>query len=200
VHEQEARREGPRLRINAAELLPGVSWLEAGPAILRGLAAIGRAAAAEPLHELVLGLEREHPLYRWLRDARTRRNRGYAWYVRVPDVPAFVRRVASVLEARLVASDAVGYTGDVRLTFYRSGLRLAFESGRLTTAEPWEPGTPRSASAAFPDLTFLQLLFGYRSMAELTEIFPDCFHADGRMGSLLDVLFPKRPSTVYALN
>lgn len=200
VHEDPARRQGPRLRVNACELLPDVSWLEAGPSILRGVAALGREGASEPLHELALALGREHPLYRWLRDLRTRRNRGYAWYVRVADLPAFMRRIAPVLEARLAASDAVGYGGDLRLSFYRAGLHLAFEAGRLTIAEPWAPGRARLASAAFPDLTFLQLLFGYRSMAELNETYPDCVHDDARMGSLLDVLFPKRPSTVYALS
>jgi hypothetical protein len=198
VHE--GARPGPRLLVIACELVGGASWLDVAPAILRGLAEVGRAMADEPLQELMLRLETEHPLYRWVSDSRARRNRGYAWYIRVPDLAAFVRRVAPVLEARLAASEAVGYTGELRFSFYRDGLRLAFEGGRLAAADQCEPVSPRQASACFPELTFLQLLMGYRSIDELTGFYPDCLRADGRIGALIDVLFPKLPSTVYALN
>jgi hypothetical protein len=52
-----------------------------------------------------------------------------------------------------------------------------------------------SATAAFPPLVFLQLLFGYRSLAELRYAFPDC-EASHEGTLLLNALFPKQPSLV----
>lgn len=52
----------------------------------------------------------------------------------------------------------------------------------------------------FPDLTFLKLLFGYRSRAELQAMYPDCFMVQHEVGALLDVLFPKKLSHVIPLH
>ena len=38
--------------------------------------------------------------------------RAYAYYLRVPDLPAFMRRIGPVLEKRLAESVAIGYSGD----------------------------------------------------------------------------------------
>jgi len=47
----------------------------------------------------------------------------------------------------------------------------------------------RISAACFPDLTFLQLVFGRRRMHELRHAFPDCT-AKHETGVLLDCLFP----------
>jgi len=119
--------------------------------------------------------------------------------VRVPNLPRLIRRIAPALERRLAASSASGYTGELTLDFYRSGLRLVFDQGRLTDAadfraEGWDP----HYNAAFPPLVFLQLLFGRRSLAELRHAFPDIY-ADQIGRSLLEALFPARPSWVLPL-
>lgn len=190
------RRDGPELHVRAVELAEGVGWHMAAPAIVRGLIETAQGMGEQPLAELALMLEREHPLYDWLPGEPPRRNRGYAWYLRVPDLPAFLWRIAPVLEQR-----ADGYTGELKLWFYRSGLRLAFEDGRLAAIEGWTTEHTRQATAAFPELTFLQLLFGYRSMQELTEIYPDCFtRAREGAAALMDRLFPKSPSNVNPLD
>ena len=56
-----------------------------------------------------------------------------------PDLPGFIRHVAPALERRLATSVVAGYTGEVKLSFYRSGLRLAFHHGTLQAAEAWTP-------------------------------------------------------------
>lgn len=94
---------------------------------------------------------------------------------------------------------APGYTGEVWLSFYRDGVTLSFMDGRLEGAEPWARPDRHQASASFPDLTFLQLLFGHRSFAELEAFFPDCYarREDGRV--LVNALFPEQPSLVWGL-
>jgi len=51
--------------------------------------------------------------------------------------------------------------------------------------------------SAFPDLTFLQLLFGYRSLEELDRSFADCRPGRGDARVLLEALFPGRPSDLW---
>jgi len=45
-------------------------------------------------------------------------------------------------------------------------------------------------------LTFLQLLFGYRSVEELRYSYPDIWVANDRARALLKSLFPKQVSSV----
>jgi GNAT superfamily N-acetyltransferase len=199
---------GQVLGVAACELAPGVSWLGVAPALLRALRATGDGYAADGavaggttqparFERIVLVLGTEHPLYRALPERARDAVPAYAWYVRVPDLPAFLRRVAPALESRLADSPAAGHSGELRLNFYRGGLRLVFDDGRLAAAEPWPEPEHRQAGASFPPLTFLHLLFGHRSLAELERAFPDCRARNEEARVLLDALFPPRPSLVW---
>ena len=123
----------------------------------------------------------------------------YAWYIRVPDLPTFLKLIAPALERRLADSEAVGYTGELKIDFYRGGLRMIFEQGQLMTVENWVvPVFESNAGAGFPALVFLQIMFGHRSIDELRHAFPDVWVSD-ETGYLLKVLFPARPSFVASL-
>jgi hypothetical protein len=115
----------------------------------------------------------------------------------VPDLPGFLQHVAPALEQRLAGSAVVGHSGELRISFYRDGLLLIFERGRLVEIEPWMPTPAKEGDASFPDLCFLQLLFGHRSMEELRTNLTDCWTANDGARSLLDALFPKQPSNVW---
>lgn len=195
------RRRGPDLCIDALEMDPEVSLAAAMPSLLRAFEAYGRRIPAkpgsEPFSEICFRLGRTHPVYDALGHALAPVHRPpYAWYLRVPDLVAFLRHIAPTLERRLAGSVAAGHTGDVRINLYRSGLRLSFESGRLTAVEPWQ-AVPRGAAAeaALPPLVFLQLLFGYRSLDDLRATYPDVW-ATPQGEPLIQALFPARPSWV----
>jgi len=66
--------------------------------------------------------------------------------------------------------------------------------------ESWEPTLEDEGAAAFPDLTFLQLLFGYRTLEELDDAFADCWWETDEARALLKTLFPKQPSHVWAVS
>jgi hypothetical protein len=197
----DCRLRGTTLRVAACELRPGVSWLAVKDSLLRYLRATGEAQEHQPgaarFEQLAFLLEHDHPLYEAMPGTLTESQRPNEWYVRVPDLPAFLRRIAPVLEERLAGSVARGYTGAVRLNFYRDGVVLLFQDGRLERAEPWPRPDRWEASASFPELTFLQLLFGHRSLDELAAFFPDCSPRDETGRVLVNALFPKRPSLVW---
>ena len=138
----------------------------------------------------------EHPVYDAFGDRLPRTVPPYAWYLRVPDLPRFLRRIAPALERRLAESPLAGHCGELKVNFYRDGLRLAFDRGCLTAVEPWQPAHAEEGAAAFPGLIFLQLLFGYRALHELRYAFADCWVEGDEPRELLTALFPKRPSDV----
>ena len=200
------RRWGKTLAIQHIALRDGVPWPAATRSILRALrdyartVPMGRGEPVEP-SRLNFQMGTAHPAYVMLgEELAPRRDRPYAWYVRVPDLPGFVRHVAPVLEDRLSHSPLASYTGELRLDFYRGGLRLVFADGRLTTAEDWQrPVFSAEPSAGFPPLLFLQLLFGRRSRTELEAVLPDVWASEeGTM--VLDALFPPQSSLVLALD
>jgi hypothetical protein len=196
----------PAMMATFYELKPGASWLAVTPSVARYLWAAGRAYAERGRQEhsaIGFGLGLEHPVYQVFGDKLPRTWKPYAWYVRVPDLPAFLRHVAPALEARLAASPFAGHSGQVTLSFYRRGVQLGFERGRLTAAEPWQPGPdPQNPhpDARFPDLTFLHLLFGHRSMDELEYAFADCSAREDSTRELLKALFPKKASYVWPVD
>ena len=204
---------GGHFNVSAFEVRAGVSWREAWVPALRYLVEAGHALArpAPAGRYTVLSfwlLGTEHPLYRV--SSLQERDLGYAWYVRVSDLPAFLRAVAPALERRLAASPCAGHTGTLTLGFYTDGVRLTLERGTVARVERWRPdirvrgiefglpsSDPRRPLAMFPGRTFLQLLFGYRSLEELETAFPDCVVRTNEARAVLRALFPKLPSDVW---
>jgi hypothetical protein len=196
---------GPALWVNQVELADGQSWTAVTPSLLRYLRQTGEAYQAQgnrtpdnpdDFTVIGLGMGVEHPLYDALGDRLPPAPPSYAWYIRVPDLPGFLRRIAPALERRLADSPMVNHTGEIKISFYRRGLRLAFERGRLAAAETWQPTPDQEGDAAFPDLTFLHLVFGHRSLREIRHAFADCWSSDDAR-LLLETLFPRQRSDVW---
>lgn len=200
----EPGRRGAAMVVSGPMVEAGVPLVRVVPSVLRGVRALAGttkprtpetpAAGAITFHwgELALRgalgdtafVEAAHP---------------YAWYLRVADLPGFLRHVTPALERRLAASAQAGYTGELTLDFYRGGLRLAIERGKLTGIEDWQRPVWDAGMAGFPPLVFLQALFGHRSLAELRSIYPDV-QAAGDATALLEALFPKRPALLMPLD
>jgi hypothetical protein len=200
------KRWGRELNVWGLFFAPGSNLLALKPSLLRALEAYGQQVPLdkedlEPFSEIQFNMGAASPFYQVLGEGQASAyDPPYAWYVRVPDLPAFIKHIAPALEKRLMDSPVAGYTGDLNLTFYRGGLRLVFENGHLTSAEPWRAplynsDPAGSAKAGFPPLVFLQLLFGRKSLKQLREFLPDVWATD-EAAVLLDTLFPARPSYV----
>ncbi len=190
---------------NHYELKPGVSWLEVSPSVARYLWQTGETyskrdgkPAVRTTYSFWLGSK--HPLYDIFRERLPRLRDPYAWYIRVPDLPKFIQHIAPALERHIAESVIVGYSGEVKISFYRSGLRLALNKGKLVAIEPWVPRHEDQGNAKFPDLTFLQLVFGYRDYEEIEQSFADCGYRDDEVRVLLNTLFPKKASSVMFVN
>jgi hypothetical protein len=187
------------------ELKPGVSWLEVTPSVARYLWQTGETYSKRDGRPPVrtgygFWFGSEHPSYEVFRDRLPRVRDPYAWYVRVPDLSKFIRHITPALERHIAVSPIIGYSGEVTIGFYRSGLRLAFKNGKLTDVDIWKPSAHNDGMATFPELSFLQLVFGYRRFEELEQSYADCYYDNDETRVLLNTLFPKRSSSVMMVS
>lgn len=182
------------LRISQIELAPELGYLTVLPALLHGLWEIGKTTPTikgEPidLQALWLRMGPQHPLYDAWPHGLHHKKKPYAWYIRVPDLPAFLRHVRSALEANLANSVAASYSGDLHLNFFSDGLRLAFDDGRISEIARWQNDDPEEGDAHFPGHSFLHVLCGRRRGADLRNEIADCW-MENHAQVLLDALFP----------
>jgi hypothetical protein len=73
-------------------------------------------------------------------------------------------------------------------------LRLVFQQGCLRALEARQPTPSERGTDAFPDVTFLQLVFGYRTLEELRYAIADCWVEHDDTPAVLEALFPGRDS------
>jgi hypothetical protein len=183
------------------ELMPGFSWHQEVAVVLRALWQEGQDAARKQggnCSQVGLMLGEDHPSYPVARLWLDQRSEPGIWYVRVADLPAFLCRIAPVLEARLAASAWSGFHGTLRISQYRNAFAMEFKDGALVSVQPYSLANWEDADAAFPFLTFLQLVFGHRSLSALRAAFPDCW-AIPQAAGLLETLFPQMPSQIWGL-
>jgi GNAT superfamily N-acetyltransferase len=126
------------------------------------------------------------------------RDNFYAWYLRVADLPQLVRDFAPVLEKRLESSLAHRLTDQIHISFHsKKGLRIKFEDGKVVEVDDSAPEIDKE-DAAFPFHTFLNIVFGHRTIQELQRILPDAY-ANRKGQVVLGILFPKRQSWLVPL-
>ena len=197
---------GEMMVLHWYELLPEYSWSEVTPAVIRYLESAHSHYPAshsekKPFEAFGFWLGEDHPVYHVIPDSLPRVRKPYAFYVRMPNVADFLRLISPALEKHLAGSAMAGYSGELKITFYRDGVRMVFERGKLITIEAYEP-TPygHAGNAGFPPYTFLQLLFGYRSMEMLKSSFADIWTDKDEYHVLLDALFPRQPSDIWPVS
>ena len=189
---------GMQYQIHELNVSEGQSMRAVLPPVLRWLKPTAEAEAAaqhKDQHVLCFKFGQAHPAFDAAPDLFHKMHPAYAWYMRVPDVAAFLQRITPVLEDRLAQSPLAGHTGELRVSEYVRGFQLKFGRGKIA-AETWQPDDGRYAM--FPPYTFLQLLFGRRSLSDLCYMYPDCRMED-EAAVLLDVLFPRHSSNVLPM-
>lgn len=182
-------------------VVEGQSLRACMPTVLRELARMAQAEAAaqkQAVTILLLAFGRDHPVYQAIPEMLSASRLPYGWYIRVADVPAFLRHITPALEARLAQSVMAGHTGEIKISEYIRGVRLAFENGKLTTIEAWHPDVGNEGDAGFPPLAFLRLVLGQKALSELRSFYADCWAKD-EADVLLNILFPPHYSYVIGI-
>ena len=146
------------------------------------------------LKSFSFNLGSDHPVYHVIPDRIPQIKAPYAYYIRVADLPGFLNQITPVLEERLANSVMAGYSCELKLNLYTGGVRMQLEKGKFTKIEAY---SGEDASANFPNLTFLHLLFGSRDVQTLSENYVDMYCRSEFAKPLLDALFPTKPSYVF---
>lgn len=189
--------------VSQLELKPGIGYLHLMPSLLRALWAKARKTPVAQDNKnrkakgIIFTLGRDHQAYIAMPKNLLRNEDSYAWYIRIPDIIAFLRHIRPALEKHLVGTVAEAYTGELNLNFYRSGMYMKFEAGRISDISGWSPDSVEDGDAQFPDMIFWQLLCGRCRTNELTSRFADCSATDSA-AVLLDILFPPFTGEVWA--
>lgn len=199
----EAKQWGQRFVVREFGVKAGVSWR---PALFAALKAFKEKATvlneerqAAPISYVAFNLGQSHPVYSALGNQLESVTPSYAWYIRVPQLSEFLMHIASVFEERLAKSVLAGHSGRHKVMLFHDTIQLVFENGRLKSTAPYKAKDLMDADAYFPDLTFLQLLFGRNTHQELKSAVADSYINRGETAVLFDILFPKQHSNVIGL-
>ena len=185
------------------ELTAGYSWGDVTPSAIRFLWQTGKRLAEEQgQSQKMFGfwLGEDHPVYQVAATSLPRIRKPYSYFMRVPDLPAFLTHIKPVLEKRLSQSAFANYTGEIKLNFYLDGLKINFDHGKLESVIALSFDELDEYQAQFPPFVFLHLVFGHRTMGELKHAFTDCGTKDDESMHLMDALFPKKLSYVWAIS
>ncbi|MBN1231561.1 MAG: GNAT family N-acetyltransferase [Anaerolineales bacterium] len=187
-----------KLTVTQFELAPDHSWLEVIPAACRFLKEQGlkltEAVSEKNISGLFFTFGSSHPVYQVFVSSQYSKKEPYSWYIRVPDMVAFLQQIKPVLEDRVKDSLIAGHTGDIKIDFYTDGVKLDFKEGKITSIQKWKSVQNEDEGLVhFPFLTFIQILFGSRSYWDIAHAYTDCFGKPEAM-IIMDTLFPKKPS------
>jgi len=187
--------------IRYVEVRPGENWRDYMPYVITESWKFGEKIAKEmggEFNRFILGWGSQHPAYQAAAEYLPMARRPYNWYVRVPDLAKFITHISTALERNLARSPFGGYSGTIDFSFYRTGLKLTFQQGRIIKAENTHATVWHKADVCFPDLTFLQLLLGYRSGSELLGMFVDCRISE-KFLPIIEAVFPKKQSLIIPI-
>ena len=193
--------QGSAIDCHNFSLKAGASWWEVTPLVLRYLWETGQSMAnieGKTCDTIGMKVHENHPVFQAAGRRLWLRHEAYAWYLRLPDLRGFMRLIAPVLEKRLSESVCPGFSGELKLDFYRDGLQMVFDKGRLIKVDGWQSTPEIPDTAGFPGLSFLQLVFGRRDLDELKHAFPDCWFNED-YAPVLQALFPRQNSDVLPI-
>lgn len=187
------------LAVTQYEVVEGHSWLAITPSVLRLVQQRGqeiRAIDQRSVFAYSFRANEGHPVLTVAARYLPRQASTWEAYIRMPDIRGFAHFIIPALEDRLVRSVASGHTGELKIHWYRDGMKMVFERGKILAIEPYQPDKPENGDAGFGNLTILKLLLCHNSLAELDAAYNDVFAHSNDVQVLLNALFPKRGSYV----
>ena len=125
---------------------------------------------------------------------------AYQWLLHIPDMAGLLSKIRPVLEHRVAASAFNGFTGDVCINFFRQAFMLEFKQGKLLGIDSVgfvdvPQDTDAGGDLCIPPEAFVRLVFGYRHLDEMRDVWPD-IKVKSESRYLINVLFPKMTSVL----
>lgn len=172
----------------------GIRVIESGIADYAVGLAVLQQLKQETNGEIQLGWPQTNLLVQLGRSLGSAPTPGDQWLLRLHDVAQFLTKIGPVLERRLAASSCADLTQDLCINLFRHAFVLQFAAGKLQNVRA--AGFVDASMGAdggdlcIPPDAFVRLVFGYRTLAELGDAWPDIV-VKAQSRYLIDVLFPK---------
>ncbi len=147
----------------------------------------------ETANEIQIGWAVADPLLQVARALGSTPVPGDQWLLRLPDVAGLLSKLTPVLEQRIAASAWAGVTTELRINLFRQAFALHLVAGKIKTVTPLgfvdaSMGADGGDLCIPPD-AFVRLLFGYRTLGQLFDVWPDIVVKPERR-LLIETLFP----------
>lgn len=164
-------------------------------------AALGVLRLCKPLAPMLnLGWPQQGTLAQMGRTLGAQPHSGDQWLIRIPNLLQLLLKLAPVWAERLQDAGWAHFTGDLVLNLYRQAFRLRFADGSLAGVDALgfvdASMGAEGGDLCLPPDAFTRLLFGYRSLDELRDAWPDILVQPAQR-HLIDALFPKIASYVW---
>lgn len=129
----------------------------------------------------------------YLKGYGAKRQRGYAWQIKIADDFEFLKKIKPLLEKRLENSNFAGESFEFRYNNFGELIKFSIDRGKIGfEREPfrpnWEFNVPREIAP--------KLFLGCNTLGELIDFYPDCY-ADEKIVGVLNTLFPRLSSYFY---
>lgn len=125
---------------------------------------------------------------------------SYQWLLRITDVASLLRKLSAVFNTRLADSSFRRYDGELRINLFNAAYCLRFVNGQLQGVD--DLGFVDASLGAdggdlcIPPDAFTRLLFGYRTLDQLLDAWPDTI-IKAAQRDLLNILFPQLDSCIW---
>lgn len=124
----------------------------------------------------------------------------YQWLINVPVPEKLLSRIGPVLEKRLIDAGLNHLSTDLLINFYREAVSVAIKDSRIVGVEnrgfvDTSMSAAEQSDLCIPPDAFVRLVFGYRSLTELRDAWPDLI-ALPQSRQVIEVLFPPMSSLI----
>jgi hypothetical protein len=172
----------------------GVIGIDAGRAVLQLI-------KSDKTREIVISWPENNTLVKLARSIGSIAQQSNQWLLRIHNIPEFLIKIGPVLERRIAESAFAGSTQEIIINLFRQAYRFSIKKGKLDEVvsigfKDASMGVD-GGDLCIPQDAFVRLVFGFRSLEQLFDAWPDIvIKHESRY--LLEVLFPKMSSYICA--
>lgn len=165
----------------------------------KGLIGLG-LIKTEDTKEIVICSYTEDVLSKLAQNLGSKTVRNTQWLVRTHDSVRFLNTIKPILEKRLEEGGCKGITTDVIVNLFRYAIKLKINEGKIEEIK--NVGFVDSSMGSdggdlcIPNDAFIRLLFGYRTVEELWDAWPDIVIKSERK-HIIEALFPVLKTYLY---
>ncbi|MFW9950586.1 MAG: GNAT family N-acetyltransferase [Candidatus Thorarchaeota archaeon] len=148
----------------------------------------------EELDQFIFHVNSDTKFGQYLCSIGRKRDSGYGWQIKIPNIKEFLLAISPVLEQRIESSVFRGLSQEIVISDYRESFAIKFKNGKVRDIEV-KKGYPfhGTCDLKIPGSNLIKLLLSDKNFEEIKYIIEDSI-LQPESEQLIEILFPKRPS------